>query len=353
MRRAPSRRPSAYLALATGVSFLLVLQTRAGFLASSASSSSGTPAVQGAGAYAFLVRAAFAGSALALLATWLRDRAADRGGHAAVLPTSAPGGAASRWDGSRWVRDVEMAPASASASAAYDADASFAYQGSETPDERARREHRERVEAEYWARVEAEEERRREAREREREAEREEDRRRRDRDRARERRDRGEKKRQKEKPPPPPSPPPPPPSSSSSSSSRSAADDASAAAKGTGKKSQKWAAMEERWAALESRAADGGEGGGNGDASLLGYDDIPWPPKMSALLTHTAGGAGADQRATKMAYMKCVRRWHPDKFAARYGARLRPSEREKTLERVGAVARALNAAFAKAQRGGS
>jgi len=344
MRRAPSRRASAYLALATGVSFLLVLQTRAGFLASSASSSSGTPAVQGAGAYAFLVRAAFAGSALALLATWLRDRAADRGGHAAVLPTSAPGGAASRWDGSRWVRDVEMAPASASASAAYDADASFAYQGSETPDERARREHRERVEAEYWARVEAEEERRREAREREREAEREEDRRRRDRDRARERRDRGEKKRQKEKPPPPPPPPP---------SSRSAADDASAAAKGTGKKSQKWAAMEERWAALESRAADGGEGGGNGDASLLGYDDIPWPPKMSALLTHTAGGAGADQRATKMAYMKCVRRWHPDKFAARYGARLRASEREKTLERVGAVARALNAAFAKAQRGGS
>ena len=103
MRRAPSRRPSAYLALATGVSFLLLLQTRAGFLASSASSASGTPAVQGAGAYAFLVRAAFAGSALALLATWLRDRAADRGGHAAVLPTSAPGGAASRWDGSRSV----------------------------------------------------------------------------------------------------------------------------------------------------------------------------------------------------------------------------------------------------------
>ena len=93
-------------------------------------------------------------------------------------------------------------------------------------------------------------------------------------------------------------------------------------------------------------------------APLLGYDDIPWPPKMSSLLAHAVvGESGANDaaradassvgpRETKLAYHRCVRRWHPDKFEARWGARLREEDRARVLERVNAVARALNVAFA-------
>ena len=222
------------------------------------------------------------------------------------------------------------------------------YQTEETPEEARRRAERERAEAEYWARVEAEDD----ARE-ERAGEEEEEREKEARDRRRDaRKDAKRKSKAAERAaaaaaaaersssgsvphPPPRTSRSPAPKSSSSSSARA----------------KKWVRFDERWAALEASASQP-------RAPLLGYDDIPWPPKMSSLLAHAVvGGSGANDaaradassvgpRETKLAYHRCVRRWHPDKFEARWGARLREEDRARVLERVNAVARALNVAFA-------
>lgn len=361
MRRSTMRKAHQYLALASGVSALLVLQLRASPLSRSRYADDGTDAVQGVAAYSLLVHAAFACSSVCLAALLLYDRAT--GGALGVLPhRGAPPG--SRWNGSRWVRDPRPARASSAggvplahppgaaatyayaspAGAGVAADAYAAsYQTEETPEEARRRAERERAEAEYWARVEAEddaredraraeeEEREKQARDRRRDARKDAKRQAKAAERAAERSSSGERTSSASTTSPSPNPP----SSSASSSSSSRA--------------KKWARFDERWAALESSASQPG-------APLLGYDDIPWPPKMSSLLSHAAAGesesgAGSDAssvgpRETKLAYHRCVRRWHPDKFEARWGARLREDDRARVLERVNAVARALNVEFA-------
>ena len=115
-------------------------------------------------------------------------------------------------------------------------------------------------------------------------------------------------------------------------------------------KSDKWARHEARWNALEATVTTtvtmGTDGSGSEESAPLRYDDVPWPPKMSAMLRHACDGGGDKER--KLAYHRLLRRWHPDKFGARYGPRVAAGgDGDRVMERVNAVARALNQEFAR------
>ena len=315
-----------------------------------------------ASAFASVIRGAFFVSALALAAVvaWRRrqaNRDASNGGGGSDK------GAHQRWDGSRWV-DVESqsqavpsavnakttngfgggngrdtsasvqrppGPSSYDPTTPYADDASTStgaslngdgtYQGNETPEEARRRLHREQQDAAYWARVEREDEER-ERREEEREEallERERERRAAKKEKRREQRAEAKAEKMREK---------------------------------ASSKSDKWARHEARWNALEATVTTtvtmgtDGSGSGSEESAPLRYDDVPWPPKMSAMLRHACDGGGDKER--KLAYHRLLRRWHPDKFGARYGPRVAAGgDGDRVMERVNAVARALNQEFAR------
>ena len=314
-----------------------------------------------ASAFASVIRGAFFASALALAAVvaWRRrqaNRDASNGGGGGDKGTH------QRWDGSRWV-DVESqsqavpsavntrttngfgggdgstsasvqrppGPSSYDPTTPYADDASTStgaslngdgtYQGNETPEEARRRLHREQQDAAYWARVEREDEER-ERREEEREEallERERERRAAKKEKRREQRAEAKAEKMREK---------------------------------ASSKSDKWARHEARWNALEATVTTtvttgtDGSGSGSEESAPLRYDDVPWPPKMSAMLRHACDGGGDKER--KLAYHRLLRRWHPDKFGARYGTRVAAGgEGDRVMERVNAVARALNQEFAR------
>ena len=306
-------------------------------------------------AFASVIRGAFFVSALALAAVvaW-RRRQANR--DASNGSGGSDKGAHQRWDGSRWV-DVESqavpsamnarttndfggsngsdpsasvqrppGPSSYDPTTSYADDASTStgaslngdgtYQGNETPEEARRRLHREQQDAAYWARVEREDEER-ERREEEREEallERERERRAAKKEKRREQRAEAKAEKMREK---------------------------------ASSKSDKWARHEARWNALEATVTTTvTDGSGSEESAPLQYDDVPWPPKMSAMLRHACDGGGDKER--KLAYHRLLRRWHPDKFGARYGARvLAGGDGDRVMERVNAVARALNQEFAR------
>ena len=316
-----------------------------------------------ASAFASVIRGAFFASALALAAVvaWRRrqaNRDASNGGGGSDK------GAHQRWDGSRWV-DVESqsqavpsavntkttngfgggnggnpsasvqrppGPSAYDPTTPYADDASTStgmnslngdgtYQGNETPEEARRRLHREQQDAAYWARVEREDEER-ERREEEREEallERERERRAAKKEKRREQRAEAKAEKMREK---------------------------------ASSKSDKWARHEARWNALEATVTTtvtmgtDGSGSGSEESAPLRYDDVPWPPKMSAMLRHACDGGGDKER--KLAYHRLLRRWHPDKFGARYGPRVAAGgDGDRVMERVNAVARALNQEFAR------
>ena len=92
----------------------------------------------------------------------------------------------------------------------------------------------------------------------------------------------------------------------------------------------RWAAHESKWAALLADAAS---------AEPIAYEDVPWPPTTRGAVSSCAGrGADAAKRRT---YRRFVLRWHPDKFAARFGARLVDADKERVMERVHDVSRAV------------
>ena len=316
-----------------------------------------------ASAFASVIRGAFFASALALAAVvaW-RRRQANRDASNGGSGGSDKGAAHQRWDGSRWV-DVESqsqavpsavnakttngfgggngrdtsasvqrppGPSSYDPTTPYADDASTStgaslngdgtYQGNETPEEARRRLHREQQDAAYWARVEREDEER-ERREEEREEallERERERRAAKKEKRREQRAEAKAEKMREK---------------------------------ASSKSDKWARHEARWNALEATVTTTvtttvTDGSGSDDATPLRYDDVPWPPKMSAMLRHACDGGGDKER--KLAYHRLLRRWHPDKFGARYGPRVAAGgDGDRVMERVNAVARALNQEFAR------
>jgi hypothetical protein len=204
------------------------------------------------------------------------------------------------WNGSAWVERKEeprSSPAASSTSTAktpamdeVQGTGSFGYggyqDGVEYEDARARAE-AERAEQEKWARWEAEDEER-EARRAEKRAEK-----------------KAEDKAKKEK-----------------------------------SRAKRWAKYDERWEALEASASV---------SEPLRYDDVPWPPKIKDLLNHEAGGADATDRERTLAYHRCVKRWHPDKFLTKFRDRLvLGGEFDRVSERAHAVAKALTAARAAA-----
>ena len=44
-------------------------------------------------------------------------------------------------------------------------------------------------------------------------------------------------------------------------------------------------------------------------------------------------------------YRAATLRWHPDKFTAKHGPRLAPADRDRILERVGAISQSINEEF--------
>ena len=312
-------------------------------------------------AFASVIRGAFFASALALAAVvaWRRrqaNRDASNGSGG-----GSDKGAHQRWDGSRWV-DVESQSQAVPSAANTKTTNGFGggdggyirvgatparsvlvrpnhtlrrrrihihggaslngegtYQGNETPEEARRRLHREQQDAAYWARVEREDEER-ERREEEREEallERERERRAAKKEKRREQRAEAKAEKMREK---------------------------------ASSKSDKWARHEARWNALEATVTTtvtmGTDGSGSEESAPLRYDDVPWPPKMSAMLRHACDGGGDKER--KLAYHRLLRRWHPDKFGARYGPRVAAGgDGDRVMERVNAVARALNQEFAR------
>jgi len=106
-------------------------------------------------------------------------------------------------------------------------------------------------------------------------------------------------------------------------------------------RAKRWVKYDERWAALEASSSSSPTA-----ADPLSYDDVPWPPKMKELLEREAGGSDASDRDRKLAYHRCVKRWHPDKFLAKFRDRIRAGgDYDRVVERVEAVAKAITIAY--------
>ena len=302
-RRALVRRARNACALALAACALLALVDAASM-----------PTTGAVSAGARRARAGAIVAAVALAATAAATRALDRNAASGAADgrrarTLGPGsgrargdrGEARAWNGSAWV-ERDDAPATATtrwmgrdASGARGVDVvqgtgSFGYGGYQDgvgyEDARARAE-AERAEQEKWARWEAEDEER-ESRRAEKKAEK-----------------RAEDRAKKEK-----------------------------------SRARRWQKYDEAWARLD---ADSGA-----SSEPLRYADVPWPPKMKELLDREAGGASATDRERKLAYHRCVKRWHPDKFLAKFRARVEAAgdaERARVVERVEAVAKSLTIAY--------
>ena len=84
-------------------------------------------------------------------------------------------------------------------------------------------------------------------------------------------------------------------------------------------------------------------------APLVRLRDVPWPDfdalaedgsTASDPKPHQLPGAGGPPRGVLLRALQT--RWHPDRFAQRFGARLAPEEREEILRRVTEVAARVN-----------
>ncbi|XP_068779997.1 NF-kappa-B inhibitor-like protein 1 [Struthio camelus] len=83
--------------------------------------------------------------------------------------------------------------------------------------------------------------------------------------------------------------------------------------------------------------------------ALLRYDDIPWPCAgggPEAMAAAALEAAPAPPAGPPGPYRRLLRqqraRWHPDRFAQRWGARLHPRDRQRVLAAVTALSQALN-----------
>ena len=120
---------------------------------------------------------------------------------------------------------------------------------------------------------------------------------------------------------------------------------------------------EARWSALLAWAtADGpvpesqvGIGPAPPPADCLRFAAMPWPSEAWARARGDAGAADLDAAevravvvppeatgtAARKALQDELRRWHPDKFVARYGGALLPTERDEILEGVTRISQCL------------
>ena len=99
-------------------------------------------------------------------------------------------------------------------------------------------------------------------------------------------------------------------------------------------------AQERAWELFVATA--GKEGG-----QLIRANDIPWPDVstlVASLEADAKPGGLARPRSVTIAELRVLQaRWHPDRFAQRFGARLEPKERDAVLKRVTEVASRINA----------
>ena len=121
-----------------------------------------------------------------------------------------------------------------------------------------------------------------------------------------------------------------------------AAADASAwvAQGGAGSRPPGFEAQERAWEVFVGTA--GREGW-----QLIRASDIPWPDVATLVATleaDTKPGGLARPRSVTIAELRALQaRWHPDRFAQRFGARLEPQEKDAILRRVTEVASRINA----------
>ena len=85
--------------------------------------------------------------------------------------------------------------------------------------------------------------------------------------------------------------------------------------------------QDERWARFET-------------LETIRLRDVPFPDlglwRRTISKTHGADG--------KKAWQKLALRWHPDKFAPRFGAKLEPKDKDAILEKVKEVFQVINVA---------
>ena len=115
------------------------------------------------------------------------------------------------------------------------------------------------------------------------------------------------------------------------------------------RRARRWARHESRWLAF-ARDEDA--------MSAITYDDVPWPPSAKRMLAAAADAEMVDDTdedangddatrkekrrvATRRAYRRLVLRWHSDKFAARFSARLDDADADLVMARVGELSRAV------------
>jgi hypothetical protein len=114
------------------------------------------------------------------------------------------------------------------------------------------------------------------------------------------------------------------------------------------RRARRWARHEKRWLAFASD---------EDSTRAISYDDVPWPPSTKGMLSAVADAEMADDEtepketdalrtkkrfvATRRAYRRLVLRWHADKFAARFSARLADADADLIMARVGDVSRAV------------
>jgi len=114
------------------------------------------------------------------------------------------------------------------------------------------------------------------------------------------------------------------------------------------RRARRWARHEKRWLAFASD---------EDSTRAISYDDVPWPPSTKGMLSAVADAEMADEEtepketdalrtkkrfvATRRAYRRLVLRWHADKFAARFSARLADADADLIMARVGDVSRAV------------
>jgi hypothetical protein len=115
------------------------------------------------------------------------------------------------------------------------------------------------------------------------------------------------------------------------------------------RRARRWARHESRWLAF-ARDEDA--------TSTITHDDVPWPPSAKRMLAAAADAEMVDDTdedangddatrkekrrvATRRAYRRLVLRWHSDKFAARFSARLDDADADLVMARVGELSRAV------------
>ena len=114
------------------------------------------------------------------------------------------------------------------------------------------------------------------------------------------------------------------------------------------RRARRWARHEKRWLAFAND---------EDSTRAISYDDVPWPPSTKGMLSATADAEMADDEtepketdalrtkkrfvATRRAYRRLVLRWHADKFAARFSARLADADADLIMAGVGDVSRAV------------